>query len=265
MDQRAVRQWSRYEGMARMNRGMVIWSALLVLLLSIAGCGIGDPTKFWPNGSTLRVCFVDPASVSVRQRIADAAKEWEKWANLHFDFGDVADPRMCAGDQTYDVTIGFHDDGSASLIGRDSLHMPRPSMNLGHFDDETSAVARDPREFRRIVLHEFGHVLGLEHEFQNPLGSCNDKLDWAKVTKYYTEHMGWSAEMVQANLRAINRPLRPPAQRMLVSPFDRASIMQYALPADVFEDGAGNPCYSERNYELSDADKQWIGTLYPKP
>ena len=231
----------------------------------VALLGIGDPAKLWPNGFTLRACFVDQASVSVRQRIAEAATEWEKWSTLHFDFGNAADPRMCADDGTYDVTIGFRDEGSASLIGRDSLHAARPSMNLGHFNDETSAVAHDPREFRRIVLHEFGHVLGLEHEFQNPLGNCNDKLDWAKVKKYYADHMGWAPEMVEANLRAINRPFRPPAQRMQVSPFDRLSIMQYALPAYVFEDGVSNPCYSERNYELSDEDKRWIGELYPKP
>ena len=39
MDQRAVRQSSQYEGMARMNRRIVFQPALFALLLGVAGCG----------------------------------------------------------------------------------------------------------------------------------------------------------------------------------------------------------------------------------
>ena len=36
-------------------------------------------------------------------------------------------------------------------------------MNYGWFDSETT-----DDEYRRVVLHEFGHALGLAHEHQSP-------------------------------------------------------------------------------------------------
>ena len=45
-------------------------------------------------------------------------------------------------------------------------------MNFGWLTLNT-----DEREFRRAVLHEFGHVLGLVHEYQNP----NADIPWNKA------------------------------------------------------------------------------------
>ncbi len=231
----------------------------LGLLLALSGCAVMDPLKTWDNGSTLAVCFVDPAPVGIRQRIAAAAAEWTRWANLTFDFGDPPAPRMCDTARVYDITIGFGRDGSASLVGIDSRDKV-PSMNLGHFDDPTNAALQDPREFNRIVLHEFGHAIGLEHEFQSPNGMCNAKLDWDKARAFYRQHMGWSGADVDSNLKTINTHGRS----LLVSPYDVKSIMQYALPAEVFSDGTADPCYTARTYELSPTDKIWVGRMYPK-
>ncbi len=248
----------------RTARRFALTLACFAVLACVPGCVVFDPVRQWPNGATLAVCFVDPAPVQIRQRIAAAAAEWEKWANLHFDFGPAEMPRLCDRGTPYDITIGFTQSGSGSLIGTAS-RAAKPSMNLGHFDDEDGTAARNPREFDRIVMHEFGHAIGLEHEFQSPNGNCNDRIDWQKARAYFAEHMGWSGEQVDENLRVIDRHLRAPDMRMKVSPYDRASIMQYALPPDVFTDGNEDPCYSPPNYQLSDTDKQWIATIYPKP
>src|SRR5271166_1972857 len=40
-----------------------------------------DEMKVWGAGVTLAICFAEPATVTMRKRIADAAKEWEKWAS----------------------------------------------------------------------------------------------------------------------------------------------------------------------------------------
>ena len=39
--------------------------------------------------------------------------------------------------------------------------------------------------------------------------------------------------------------------------------MQYALPAEIFKEGRGAPCFSTTNYDLSPTDKKWVAGLYP--
>lgn len=238
---------------------------VLAAVAGLSGCGVAVPTALWPNGSRLKVCFTQPASADLRARIATEAREWEKWANLHFDF--AGGDGQCSAQGTEDIRIGFSQPGSSSLIGRMS-HMTtaRTTMNLGQFDDPKSAAAQDPATFRRIVLHEFGHAIGLEHEFQSPTAKCSDGLDWEKARAAYATHMKWSARQVDDNLRTIDDSWRPPEERLRTTAFDRASIMQYSLPAYVFKAGAADPCYTAQvNSVLSPTDKEFVGKLYPKP
>jgi len=59
-------------------------------------------------------------------------------------------------------------DGSWSHIGTEANEIePRqPTMNLGWLSGLTDAVSDTERG---VILHEFGHVLGLLHEHQSPL------------------------------------------------------------------------------------------------
>jgi hypothetical protein len=166
------------------------WLALLVVAC-LAGCGAVVPTKKWQNGATLRVCFTEAAPEAIRQRIAAAAGEWTRWANLSFAFA-TGDGR-CDAHTQYDITIGFAGSGSASLIGTDSRRAVPPSMTLGGFNDPSGAAAQHPPEFNRVVMHEFGHAIGLEHEFQRPDAHCSDRIDWTKAKAAYATHMGWTA------------------------------------------------------------------------
>jgi len=43
------------------------------------------------------------------------------------------------------------------------FHHHEPTMNYGWLKDDTDDV-----EYRRVVIHEFGHALGAIHEHQNP-------------------------------------------------------------------------------------------------
>jgi hypothetical protein len=77
-----------------------------------------DQMKMWGVGQHVSICFVDPAPAVMRQRIAKAANEWTKWANLVFDFGPSADdPQMCEAGKTYDISIGFKGGGASSYVG----------------------------------------------------------------------------------------------------------------------------------------------------
>jgi hypothetical protein len=48
----------------------------------------------------------------------------------------------------------------------------------------------DEKLWRRVVLHEFGHVLGLQHEHQNPNAGIKWKLK--AVEDYYVNTVGWT-------------------------------------------------------------------------
>jgi hypothetical protein len=102
--------------------------------------------KLWPNGSTIRVRFLGgtPAQeAQVKQHVV----KWTEGANLQFEFGDAANAQ---------VRIAFNDDGAWSYIGTDALSIPagQPTMNFGWLDEG-------------VVLHEFGHMIGMIHEHQN--------------------------------------------------------------------------------------------------
>ncbi len=48
----------------------------------------------------------------------------------------------------------------------------QPTMTFAWLKDDN-----EDEEYERVVLHEFGHALGLDHEHQSP----NAKLRWNKV------------------------------------------------------------------------------------
>jgi hypothetical protein len=222
-----------------------------------------DGMKLWAAGAHLRACFATAAPGVLRQRIVRAASEWLKYANLVIDFNGRAD-QTCEKGRTYDLAIGFKPGGASSYVGTDSRrHMP--SLNFEGFDNPNSRVASGPeREFNRVVMHEFGHAIGLEHEHQSPEAKCSDHIDWAAAENYYKQKLGWSSQDVHENLETMAIPLRAAKDALQMTEYDKKSVMQYAFPAEIFKEGDASPCYSGTNYELSDTDKAMVAKLYPK-
>jgi hypothetical protein len=116
-------------------------------------------------------------------------------------------------------------------------------LDTTDFDDIT---------IRRVVLHEFGHVLGLLHEHFNPKSG----ISWnrARVYKDLYNSQGWDTAAVDANIfeeygvSYTNGTLN-----------DKKSIMHYPILAS----------WTTSNYsvgwnnELSVGDKSLIAALYP--
>lgn len=203
--------------------------------------GAAETRYLWPNGKTITVCFVD-GDPAVHKRIEPIAHEWSQYANLAFDF--VKGPRA-------DIRISFDPrTGSWSYLGVQSNAFwlfGKPSMNYGWLTPTT-----DEDEYRRVVLHEFGHALGLVHEHLQPRATI--PWDEQKVYDYFQRTNGWSPEQTRAQVLA-----RVQADRF--TPFDRDSIMLYHFPAELTTDGSSTPW----NTELSAADKTFIAELYPRP
>lgn len=202
--------------------------------------GAIEHAKRWQPGRTLRVYYLDgdPAIIA---KVNQIYPEWTEYANINFEVSD--DPRS-------EIRISFREAGSWSYIGTDALLVPsnKPTMNYGWLRRDTSDT-----EYRRVVLHEFGHALGLIHEHQNP----ETDIPWNKeaVYNYYSGAPNfWSRAQTDRNLFwTYGR------EQTQFTEFDKDSIMLYPVEQRFtngdFEVGWNN--------ELSETDKTFIAEQYP--
>lgn len=91
------------------------------------------PLKKWPNGSELKVRFLD-GDATQRRKVEAKAHTWEQYANVTFRFVRT---------HNAEIRISFSaDPGSWSAVGTDALverYFPKhePTMNYGWLRDET--------------------------------------------------------------------------------------------------------------------------------
>src|ERR1700730_15084030 len=143
----------------------------------------------WSNGDIITVKFLE-GPPQLQNRVQEVAEEWTApgMANLTLDFRD---------DGPADIRIAFQQgNGSWAYLGTmcRQLQEPRPTMNYGWLTDNSP-----DDEVRRVVLHEFGHALGLIHEHQNPQGGIQWKI--AAVTKDLSgPPNNWNDATIQNNI-----------------------------------------------------------------
>lgn len=195
----------------------------------------------WELGETIRIRFLD-GSPALCARVEKAAREWEACTNLHFAF---------VGDGPADVRIAFMaGNGSWSYLGTDCRNIPadEPTMNFGWLDDEST-----DEDVRSVVLHEFGHAIGMIHEHQNPKGGIR----WNKpavIKDLSGKPNYWSAEQIEHNMFRNYDDVD-------ATPVDPTSIMMYPIPASWTEGGYFS---AGKNGALSPLDRQKALEVYPK-
>ena len=134
--------------------------------------------------------------------------------------------------------------GAWSLVGTDCLQKT----------DKTSATVNFQWFDVGTVLHEFGHMLGMIHEHQNPRG---ETIDWnVPVVDYWAQTtQGWDASTTARNI--INHYKK---SQINGSDFDSDSIMLYFFPSCLLKEGNG----THQNLRLSKTDIKWMLKMYPK-
>lgn len=213
---------------------------------SLEAVGLRD--WYWAPGSLLKIHFLN-GTRTLMDQVAAIANEWTNYANLTFEFyfNPIAPPTRTedgVSQPDTDIAIQFWAyGGGQSHIGLNSRSVSRsgqPSMFLPQSGD------------RGVVLHEFGHALGLMHEHLNPVAG----IQWNKdaVYQYYATVHNWGKEMVDNNVLAVLQ-----AEQTNYTIFDRDSIMIYEIPKELTRNGFS----VKSNQALSAVDKQFIAQIYP--
>ena len=183
--------------------------------------------KLWDLGKTLRVRFMG-GTQQQKDIVKQFAPQWAEHANLKIVFSN---------DTNAEIRITFDEnDGAWSYIGTDCADIPitQPTMNLGWQDEG-------------VVLHEFGHAIGLIHEHQNPVGG----IQWNKpavIADLSGPPNFWDPPTIEHNMFATYDQ-----NQINGTALDNKSIMLYAIPQSWTTNGFS----SQPNETLSDTDKKF--------
>ena len=200
--------------------------------------------RIWRPGRILHVAFLEGVS-EVHQKVTFYANEWGKYGNITFIFDNIPNA---------EIRIAFRPGASWSALGTEALveeYFPvgAPTMNFGWLTPSTP-----DHEYSSVVLHEFGHALGLIHEHQNPGGGLKWNYD-AVIKELSGPPNYWDTATIQSNVFA-----QYDEAQTQYSHFDPTSIMLYPIPST----WVLNDREVQRNYTLSKMDKEFIQTLYPR-
>lgn len=216
-----------------------------------------------PSYAKLRVCFMGGTD-AVNARVADIASLWTANANtsLKLDFGKPSKPRRCdsAAQRESQIRVSYDQPGYWSVLGQVSvvyLTQQEASLNLDGFGDADLAAFDNP-EVRSIILHEFGHALGLLHEHQSPASACAQEFNWQHIVSYLSgPPNNWDEDTIKRNMATES------AEDLMMTDFDSKSVMLYSFPAEFYVNGGNSSCYiSSSNTEISAMDRATVEYMY---
>ena len=129
--------------------------------------------------------------------------------------------------------------GLLNLSGQDPNNLITMWLSLGGLNEH---------RMQRVVLHEFGHALGLDHQHQHP----DSGIEW-RESALRKSYQDMSKEAIRFNF--IDK-----VDRLALIPYDRDSIMHYSVALRVAPN-LTTPI--EMKAVLSEGDKKLLISMYP--
>ena len=187
-----------------------------------------------------------------------------------------------SGNNASDIRISFKLIGQAwSMVGSEARLVPKtePTMNLGWLDDDVQYNNNILKNTGMVVLHEFGHAIGMIHEHQNPK---DNPIKWNHDVVYaeMLRTNGWNREMTKHNMfkkygdfllcqqakaeedsfqRTLDIKNFCEGDLVNGSEYDVTSIMHYFYEPEWIKEG---PTEIPVNTVYSPMDQKWIRKYY---
>lgn len=204
--------------------------------------GVAAKKNLWDKGTSLKVRFLD-GTPALHDRVMNAARSWLV-EGVRLDLTVAA-----LGEQAH-FRIAFDPNGGSwSYVGTDCIGIQpsQPTMNLGW-----ATLESPDQDFSSVVIHEFGHAFGLLHEHNHP----EALIQWNRAAVYADLEGApnyWSREKINNNVFA-----KFDLSQVIVTDFDKASVMIYTIPTNWTLDGKS----FMPSWKLSVGDAATIKRLY---
>ncbi|MHC8403910.1 zinc metalloprotease [Pseudomonas sp. TMB3-21] len=211
---------------------------------------VGKHARFWAPGRTLRVAFLN-GDQEFKEAVKSAVENWQPHINLNLEFVEGTEG---------DIRIRCQQGVYWSYIGTDALTVTDQSL-------PTMALATDYQHSKKYFVanatHEFGHVLGAQHEQLNPAAN----IPWNKPAVYASHWLPEDPDEDTGQDSLTRQTVDDryfnllDANEVKNSPYDPRSIMHYV----VRQEWTHGDFKVDLNWVLSDKDKAFMAEVYPYP
>ncbi len=231
-----------------------LYLLVFILLLShSAQAAVLVKNKMWPKGMLLHVVFLDGTNAQ-KTSVKQYAPLWLKETNLKFKFFDGFEKGL----KQSHIRISFSSHDGSKLGNHGDYSSKDPTMLLNELNQPDLVE----KAKRRLILHEFGHALGFEHEYRNPNWPFGQKAITQQIKDCIPriQKIGYTLDEAHQKCVELNSLLD---KKLVYSTiYDEFSIMNYPQKIQL-KDNTYKQISAKSELSLLDqlAMQQWYGEI----